>query len=116
LAAAAVDQLDVEALTELQIAWKSPSTRELLDSRGAGVALRSLWIVCEAARALPDQAELRDLAAGARKQSQAAIVRSLETLEKKPDDAYAFTCVLYGTLAMPDDQRLRTKAFPLLTR
>jgi hypothetical protein len=116
LAAAAVGQLDAEALAELQIAWKSPGTTELLDGRGAGIALRSLWILCEASRALPDEPELRALAAAARQQSADATGRTLLALQQNPDDIEAFGGVLYAALAFSADTEFRDQAFSCLAR
>jgi hypothetical protein len=115
LAAAAGGELDVEALTELQIAWRSKHTAELLDSASAAVILRSLWCVEEAARALSNEAELTALATAARAKSRAAITAALAELDKNRDDASAFAAVLYAALAMRDDQQLTEKAIRLLT-
>ena len=115
LAAAAEGELDLEVLTELQIAWRSKRTSELLDGKSAAVVLRSLWCVAEAARALPDEAELNSLAIAARAKSRTAATVALEALGENRDDASAFAGVLYAALAMRDDQQLVGKAVRLLT-
>jgi hypothetical protein len=115
LAAAAEGELDLEALTELQIAWRSKQTSELLDGESAAVVLRSLWCVAEAARALPDEAELNSLAIAARAKSRTATTAALEALGENRDDVSAFAGVLYAALSMRDDQQLVGKAVRLLT-
>jgi hypothetical protein len=115
LAAAAGGELDLEALTELQIAWRSEQTVELLDGKSAAVVLRSLWCIAEAARALPGEAELKSLATDAQAKSRAATTAALDTLDKNRDDANAFASVLYAALAMRNDQQLVGKATRLLT-
>lgn len=99
LAAAAEDRLDLEALTELQIAWKAPQTAELLKVPQRGVVLRSLWLISEAERALDDQPELKALVVEARTLCQPAIDDLEQTLGKTPNDAVAFLGVLYAALA-----------------
>jgi hypothetical protein len=115
LAASLDGKVDLEALTELQIAWNSPETKKLLAGDGPAVALRSLWIVREASRAVPDNAELKLLAASAAEQSRSAVRTALEALRKNPDDASAFTAALYGALALTGDAALAAEALPLLT-
>ncbi|HZN32431.1 MAG TPA: VIT domain-containing protein, partial [Pirellulaceae bacterium] len=66
LSAAAGGKLDLEALTELQIAWKATQTAQLLAGQSRPLMLRSLWTVCEASRALPAEKELAALATAAR--------------------------------------------------
>jgi len=110
LAAAAQTELDLEALTELQVAWKDPRAADLLKGPAAAVALRSLWTVTEASRALPKEKELAALATSARRLSASAVGDALRTLEKSPDDAAAFYKVLYAAFAMPDDAGFRSRA------
>jgi hypothetical protein len=116
LAAAANGRLDVEALTELQVAWRSAQTDRLLTEQGAGLALRSLWIVAESARALPECAELQALAKSAQEKCRPAFARVMGALEKTPDNSDAILTVVYGMLALRDDAELRTKAIDLMAR
>lgn len=116
LAAAADGRLDLEALTELQIAWQRSETGELLASPLPGLALRSLWIVREAARALPQESELQQLAQAAAGKSQAAVRAMLAALAKNAEDPNAYFGTLYATLALPDDGQLRAQAAALLTK
>ncbi|HUE69960.1 MAG TPA: VWA domain-containing protein, partial [Pirellulaceae bacterium] len=114
LAAAANGQLDLEALTELQIAWKSSQTAELLASGARPLVLRSLWTICAASRALPEEKELAALAAAARKQAQSAARAAIGDLEKNRNDRSALASVLYAALANPDDAGYRASAEPFL--
>ncbi len=116
LAAAAAGQVDLEALTELQIAWSSPETDRLLAEQGEGLVLRSLWIVAESSRALPDGAELQTLAKSAADKCRPAMTRVMERLEKEPGNADALLPALYGMLAFGDAAELRTKAVELIAR
>jgi Ca-activated chloride channel family protein len=113
LAEAAAGKLDLEALTELQIAWNRRETDELLSGKGAALALRSLWNVQEAARALPENDELQTLAAAALAKSQAAIRAQLDALAK--NDVTALYPVLFAALADRDNGELRAEALRLLT-
>ncbi len=114
LAAAAGGQLDLEALTELKIAWKNPQTGELLAGGSRPLVLRSLWTICAASRALPEEKELAALAADARKQAQSAAQAAIGDLEKNRNDRSALASLLYAALANPDDGDYRTKAAPFL--
>ena len=114
LSAAYGGQLDTEALTELQIAWKSKETAELLGGAGRPLVLRSLWTVCEASRALPAEKELAALAAAARSRAKAAVGAALADLAKDGNDASALASVLYAALANPEDREYRAQATPLL--
>ncbi|HEX5104457.1 MAG TPA: hypothetical protein VFV87_11630, partial [Pirellulaceae bacterium] len=113
LSAAAGGELDLEALTELQIAWKSPQTAELLGGAGRPLAMRSLWTIGQAAKALPGETELAALAAEARKQLPAAAEAALAAAEKDKNDQAALASVLYAVLANPSDETLRGKAAEL---
>jgi Ca-activated chloride channel family protein len=115
LAAAAGGQLDQEALTELQIAWKAPQTAELLGGPARPLALRSLWTIIEAARALPREQELGALAAMARERSQDAALAAVAAVEKDKSDQPALASVVYAGLAKLDDGRFQAKIGPLVT-
>jgi len=116
LAAAATGRLDMEALTELQIAWKSDETDRLLAEQGAGLVLRSLWIVAESSRAQPDCAELRALAESAQEKCRPAIVRAMSELEKSSGSMETVLPVLYAMLALRDEGELTAKAGKLVAR
>jgi hypothetical protein len=114
LAAAAGGELDLEALTELQIAWKAPQTAELLGGPGRPLVLRSLWTICEAARALPEDKELAALATAAKSQSADAGLAAVAALEKDRNDQAALVGVIYAGLVRQDDGRLLAKIGPLV--
>mgnify|MGYP005837735965 CR=1 FL=1 len=114
LAAAFGGTLDLEALTELQIAWRSPAMAELLKGRSVAAA-RALWAITEAARALPREPELAALAAEARARARALAEADLAALAKSPADAPAFFRAFYAALACRDDAAFAAKALPALT-
>jgi Ca-activated chloride channel family protein len=110
LAAAKGGKLDLEALTELEIAWKQPQTEELLTGTNAAVAFRSLWTISESARELPQEKELAALAQRARKQAGQAAYEALAALAKSPASEAALAAVIYAALAMPENADLVAKA------
>ncbi|MCI0359993.1 MAG: VWA domain-containing protein [Planctomycetaceae bacterium] len=112
LSAALAGQLDVEALTELQIAWKSADNAELLAGPMRPLVLRSLWTICESARALPNEKDLAALAASARQQVKAALAAKQEAADGK--DPAAIAGALYAVLASPDDRGYRAQLAPLV--
>jgi Ca-activated chloride channel family protein len=116
LAASARGQLDLEALTELEVAWRQPATAEFLKGPHAVIVLRSFWAIAEASRALPKEEELAVAARSARQRCKEAADAALAALEKTPADAGAYFRVLYAALAMRDDEAFAGKALPLLAR
>jgi hypothetical protein len=115
LAAAAGGELDLEALTELQIAWKSEATKRLLDGPGAGLAFRSAWAVITAARMLPDEAELTAVASAVRDQIRSAADKAVAALSATPQDPSAVLAAVYAALAL-DVADLRAKVLAALPR
>ena len=101
------DQLDDEAITHLNIAWQSPTTTELLDSEGRPLVLRSLWIVVEAARLMPQETRITELAAVAMERARPFIDKARASVEQTPGDASAYLGLLYATLALPEGDKLR---------
>jgi hypothetical protein len=99
LAGAQKGEVDLEALTELQIAWSSPRLQALLEEGSQPVVFRSLWTLTEAARALPKEGELERLAKLALAKTAQASDLLLEQFNKQVDDPRAFWSVLYGALA-----------------
>jgi hypothetical protein len=100
LAAALDGEVDLEALTELQIAWKADATGKLLDGKGRGLALRSAWTAIAASRTLDDEKELAALAASIRGQIRSAAEKALSTFAEKPDDITAILPAVYAAMAM----------------
>jgi hypothetical protein len=145
LASAAQGDIDVEALTELQAAWRSPCAAELLKNDKTWVPMRSVWAIVEASRALGDggdapsfgeagrrmealwpvkaaslrgRPELKELAALAKAVRDAAKKPAedvLAELKKSPDQPAPYLRALYATLALSDDAEFVAKAAPLLT-
>jgi Ca-activated chloride channel family protein len=99
LAAAADGRLDLEALTELQIAWNNPDTIKLLKGPAAVIVFRSLWAVKEAWRILPHETELTSLSKQAAELSHPAAVDTLTELHKKLDNRTALVSTIFTTLA-----------------
>jgi hypothetical protein len=107
LSAAAGGQLDLEALTELHIAWQSKDTAELLAGPARTLVVRSLWTVCEAARALPEEKELATLASAARQIVKTAPLPKEGPGAIDPKDPSAIVGALFAALANPDDREYR---------
>jgi Ca-activated chloride channel family protein len=99
LLAAAVDgRLDDEAFTELQIAWDSPEAAELRDARVPLSALRSAWVLSQAARLLPDSKPLARLAAEANRQADLAVESALASLKDAPSAQANLLAAVYAAL------------------
>jgi Ca-activated chloride channel family protein len=113
LAAAAAGKSDLEALTELQIAWQSPQAKELLGTPGRSMMLRSLWSIASAARSLPADKELSALASSVRKLALPVVGEARSAAEANRTDIQALVGVLYASLAEPQDADLLAKALPL---
>jgi hypothetical protein len=114
LSAAAGGKLDLEALTELQIAWQTAQTAELLTGESRPLVLRSLWAVCQAARALPAEKELALLAESARQKSNAAIAAALTDAGTSKGSLPILASAVYAALANPADAAYRGKLLTLL--
>ena len=118
LAAAANGSVDLEALTELEVAWKAAETDRLLESDPAAGVLRSAWQVAEAARILrTDTAygrELASLAEAATKKARPAADRAVGLMEKNPTSGPISLACLYAALALRDDATFVEKALSKL--
>ena len=109
LAAAALSgKLDLEALTELAIAWKSPQTAELLAGSGRSLLLRSLWSIGAASQALPAEKELAALADACRQQAQPAVAAASADATKEPTDMASLVAVLFAAAANPSDPAVQS--------
>ncbi|HEV3340832.1 MAG TPA: hypothetical protein VG125_10765, partial [Pirellulales bacterium] len=102
LSAAIGGKLDLEAISELEFAWRQPETEELLRGPARAAVFRSLWTLTEAGRALPDEPELKQLIDKARSLCQPRVTEATEAVKKSPDDAGAFAAVLYAALGERD--------------
>jgi hypothetical protein len=109
LSAASDGRVELEALTQLQIAWKSASTGELLKPETAAIVLRSLWTITEAAAALPDCGELRTLAESATARAQPALAQTLAGLPQKLSQPDAVVAAAYASLVLGRDPAARAR-------
>ena len=98
LAAALAGQVDDEALTELQIAWRAEETKKLLDGEGAGVALRSAWAITTASRLLPDHKAVAVWADQVRGKCQSAAEKAVVTLKDRPQELSAVLTAVYAAM------------------
>jgi Ca-activated chloride channel homolog len=121
VAAAAGGEMDLEALTELQIAWNAPETRELLAGPARPLVMRSLWAICEAERSLEgdsevaENSELAKLAGSARQQvAETPVAKPAEGSDPATAEASALASNLFAVLATPDDQATRDALAPLV--
>lgn len=108
LAAALGDELDLEALTHLQIAWKKNETKTLLAGRGAALTLRSAWAITSASRMLAEEGELTAFAETVRAQCRPAAEQAAAALEKMPQDVATVLAAAYGALAI-DNAKLKSR-------
>ena len=116
LSAAAGGKLDLEALTELQIAWQVAANGGAARRRGPRpLVLRSLWTVCEASRALPAEKELAALATALAKKSAAAIAAALTEAGANKGNLPIMASAIYAALANPADGAYRAKLLTLLS-
>jgi Ca-activated chloride channel family protein len=102
-------KIDDEALTELEIAWRSPQAAALLAERPLEM-LRSAWAISRAAKALPAETRAAVLAARALEASRAPAAEVVARLEKAPGDMSLFFAAPYACMAFPIDGGLRDRA------
>ena len=116
LAAAAGDELDPEALAELQVAWKNPAATQLLKGEARVIPIRSAWAFQTAWAAMPTVEESVAIPKAFRDGVQEAAKAALADLEKSPDDPAAYFAVLYTALGIRNaSSEFLAKAKPLLT-
>jgi len=99
LADAIKSKADLETLTELQIAWRSPHLPKLLEENYQPIVFRSLWSITEAARALPGEEELRTLSKETLEKFVDWEGAARRKLKENPGSEQAFLGVLYSALA-----------------
>jgi Ca-activated chloride channel family protein len=114
LSAAMAGQLDLEALTELQIAWKADETARLLDGTGLLSAWRSAWAIATASRLVADQPELASLADAVRGRCQPAVPKAVASLKQNPQDLETALAAVYATMTL-NDPELRALALAALS-
>ena len=93
-------QLELESLTELQIAWKSDATKKMFEGKAPVIALRSAWAITAASRALPDEKELAALADSVRKRCRPAAEEAMASLKDNPEDISAILVAVYAAMAV----------------
>ena len=116
LSAAARGRLDVEALTEIQVAWKRAETAKLVMEHQGAVVARSAWSIVEAARLLPKERELTDLASTAQDVLRKAADAAADALKKSPQDSGTFARSLYLAMALGGDADYAARIRPLLEK
>jgi len=109
LSRAAAGSLHDEALTELEIAWRSPRAAELLKGAGALPALRATWAVSETARTLKN-ARAERLSGLALKLARPGAESALASLEKNPENWDQWMQVFYSALAYRNDDEFLARA------
>ncbi len=108
VSAAAGGTLDLEALTELQIAWSRPETADMLKKPGNNIMMRTLWAMVESAGALPGEKELAELAKKAQTAARESAGKTIEVLGERPSDEQQSAAV-YAALAYPADRDFTAK-------
>ena len=99
-------QVDDEALTMLQTAWREPKIEDLFKKETALPAFRALWVLSEAARALPDNKDIQSLSQTAIKRCGPKLADASAQLLAQPDDMNQYLPVLYGTLTVRDQLKV----------
>jgi hypothetical protein len=102
LAAALAGQVDEEALTELQIAWRAEETKKLLDGKGASISLRSAWAITAASRMLSGRNEISVLADSVRDGCRPAAEKAVGAIKDTPQDLAAVLAAAYAAMAIGD--------------
>jgi hypothetical protein len=127
VAEAAGGRLDLEALTHLQVAWKSETVKDLLKVEpakdegsaartAAYIPMRSFWAIAQAARALPAESEVAALAVSLKQRCFEAGRDAAKALDKAPEDPALFLATLYGALAFRDEDDYAAQASELLAQ
>ena len=95
LAAAVSGEIDIEALTRLQMAWAAPQLEPIIEKEKYGrlLGIRSAWCIRTAAQAVPTHAELAAL-------SEHVLLKAkeIELLKSQGDSAAAYLETLYAVL------------------
>ena len=95
LAAAVNDEIDIEALTRLQMAWAAPQLEPVIQKEKYGqlLGIRSVWCIYTAAQAIPTHAELATLS-----EHVLSKAKEIELLKSQGDSAAAYLGTLYAVL------------------
>lgn len=106
LADAASGEVEKEALTEAQIAWRNLAVRPLPQGGEEWLLLRAAWAITEAARMQPKDVELRTLASVMLTRLSTQFTPALTALTQKPDDAISYFDALYAALLLRNAESL----------
>ncbi len=99
LADAMVGRRNPQALTQLQIAWTDPVTREMAtDDHHALLLTRSLWATQMAATSMPEAKDLQQLAQNAREVSRGLMERTARRMNGEPEVTLVWTGLLTSIL------------------
>jgi Ca-activated chloride channel family protein len=106
LSAASAGEVDLEALTYLQVAWRHRFAQELAAEKKPLTAMRSAWAVTESALALGKNRELTELAGAVLRGIDRQLEAPLAALEKEPGHPGAYFAALYAYLTVRNAVRL----------
>ena len=95
LAAAVNGEIDIEALTRLQMAWAAPQLDPIIEKEKYGrlLGIRSAWCIRTAAQAVPTHTELAALS-----EHVLSKAKEIELLKSQGDSAAAYLETLYAVL------------------
>ncbi|MFQ5989622.1 MAG: VWA domain-containing protein, partial [Candidatus Methylomirabilales bacterium] len=99
-------QVDLEALTELQIAWASSSITKIIEGANGWIAMRSTWIISESARIRSKNRELGTLAHKVLAVMQKHLASTTKVLKEKPDELGRYLSLLYSVLSVENGKAL----------
>ena len=98
LAGAINGEIDKEALTTLQKAWKDPLLETVITSGNQYIAVRSAWCIHTAAQAVPTDAELTALS-----KHVLSKISEIKLLKLQDDSLFAYLSTLYAVLTHQED-------------
>ena len=109
LAEALHGEVDLEALTRLQIAWDTPELHAIIETESGSLVPRSAWCIRTAARLVPTDGELTTFS-----KNVLSKVRRMRTLRSPREDSFAaYLGTLYAVLSLdgnpPDTRRALLK-------
>ena len=105
LAEALHGEIDLEALTRLQIAWETPELHAIIETESGSLVPRSAWCIRTAARFVPTDSELATFS-----KNVLSKVRRMRTLRAPREESFAaYLGTLYAVLSLdgnpPDTRR-----------
>ncbi len=99
-------QVDLEALTELQIAWSSPNITKVVEGANGWIAIRSAWIISESARIHSKHGELGSLAQKVLAVIQKHFESTTKVLKEGAEDLDRYLSLLYSVLSLENGKAL----------